>query len=582
MDDLTRRRKLPFIGVASIAAAVLLSRSFVTWAAEPAGEFPQIIPVTETFNDRPFDYRIESRTEKPRFTIYRLTYPSPVVTPLPQNNTVPAEYYLPNGIRAADPKRPAVICVHILEGDFVLVRMTCSLLASRGIPAIMFKLPYYGERGFREGPQALAANPELFIGALSQAFDDVRRTVDLLASRPEVDPQRIGITGISLGGIVAATAAGRDPRLSRAMLILAGGDLKRIIHHAWETRELSQVIRKLPPPRRQEIEQAIDAVDPLGHADRLRDRARRGRVLMVNAAEDEVIPRSCTEKLASALGIADQVTWLDGLGHYTALARLPQVLETMAEFFGQDLPPGLVVSVPAAARRTPPELLASLIQQAATVLVSEPEEGRCHFVDCHLSITPRGEQTMEARLRLIHGAQGRFRLDCDLPVVGRAAIGQGGYPWMVSGENVVFKGVGGPSGEAAHPLAFVERYHLTRLQMMSGAAAGIAIAPHVLSQWMTVTDAAPADGRRTLHVVLKGTPQSSLRLVLENDRPTPKQVSFDVAGAKGTVTFRAWETNTASHEAMFAPPDGLPERKVDSRDLHRIFSAMFNFAMESM
>ena len=39
----------------------------------------------------------------------------------------------------------------------------------------------------------------------------VRRTVDLLASRPEIDPERIGITGISLGGIVAVTAAESEP-----------------------------------------------------------------------------------------------------------------------------------------------------------------------------------------------------------------------------------------------------------------------------------------------------------------------------------------------------------------------------------
>ncbi len=45
---------------------------------------------------------------------------------------------------------------------------------------------------------------------------------------------------------------------------------------------------------------------------------------MLNAAEDEVIPRQCTVKLAEALGIADRVVWFDGLGHYTAMAELPR------------------------------------------------------------------------------------------------------------------------------------------------------------------------------------------------------------------------------------------------------------------
>jgi hypothetical protein len=35
---------------------------------------------------------------------------------------------------------------------------------------------------------------------------------------------------------------------------------------------------------------------------------------MINAAQDEVIPRQCTEKLAEALGIKDRVIWFEGLG----------------------------------------------------------------------------------------------------------------------------------------------------------------------------------------------------------------------------------------------------------------------------
>ena len=32
--------------------------------------------------------------EKAGYRVYRLTYPSPVVTPVEQNNTVPADYYV--------------------------------------------------------------------------------------------------------------------------------------------------------------------------------------------------------------------------------------------------------------------------------------------------------------------------------------------------------------------------------------------------------------------------------------------------------------------------------------------------------
>ncbi len=110
--------------------------------------------------------------------------------------------------------------------------MVCAVLARRGVPAIMFKLPYYGQRGLPGGPEFLAKDPKLLASAIAQAGEDFRRTIDVLASRPEIDPNRIGATGISLGGIVAATAAGGEPRIYRAAFVLAGGDLLQIIHHA--------------------------------------------------------------------------------------------------------------------------------------------------------------------------------------------------------------------------------------------------------------------------------------------------------------------------------------------------------------
>jgi len=568
--------------VLAVVAAVAFGEPHAL-AAEPSGELPQVVHVSKTFNNSPFDYRIESREEKTGYTIYRLTYPSPVVTPVPQNNTVPAEYYVPKGVRAGEAGRPGVVCMHILDGDFVLVRMTCSMLASHGIPAIMLKLPYYDERGLPEGVRALAEDPGLFVSALSQGQEDVRRAVDVLASRPEVDPEHIGITGISLGGIVAATCAGADPRFSRAMFILAGGDLKTLIHHARETRELSELIKRLPADRRAEIDRAIDGVDPLRHAAKLRDRAGRGKVLMVNAAEDEVVPRSCTEKLAAALGITDRVVWLDGLGHYTAMAELPRVLNSTVEFFGADLPPGVETGTPPAGKRGPPETVAGLVQDLFMFVASEPEEGRCHFIDATLSATPEGDDPIEARVSFIRGREGRFKLECDLPVVGEASLGQGSYPWMLSGERAVFKGVGSPEGEPGDPLAFAEQENIIKLRMAAGAAAGIAVAPHVLNQWLTATDDTSPEGPPAIRIVLKDKNQDagSLRLVMRDDGKTPHQATFDLAGVRGTLTVRGWQMNTVAHKSMFDPPPGIPVREVDRADLYRIFSAMFNFAVES-
>ena len=313
----------------------------------------QRIRVASGYDKAAFTYRMELQSEHETFRVYRLTYPSPVKSPVAQNNTIPAELYLPKAAKPGSAPRPAVICLHILGGGFELAQLQCTALAARGIPALWFKLPYYAERGLPGGTKALAADPKLFAQAVAQGVEDVRRAVDVLASRSEVNPQEIGIMGVSMGGILAATAAEQEPRIARAVLLLAGGDLLSIVHHAHETRPLSELIRRLPPASRAEVESALRQIDPLEHAAALRPRAAQGRVLMMNAAEDEVVPRACTEKLATALGIGDRVVWLEGLGHYTALAALPRALKTANDFFAQDLPADAARPQPSAAAKSP-------------------------------------------------------------------------------------------------------------------------------------------------------------------------------------------------------------------------------------
>jgi dienelactone hydrolase len=570
---------------------MLLLRPLACLTAEPQAPAaatvrpqPATFSVVQTFNDAPFSYRIELQSETRQYRVYRLSYPSPVVTPLPQNNTVPADYYLPRDLNAASPKRPAVICLHILHGNFELEQITCSVLASHGVPAVMIKLPYYGERGLPGGTRALLDNPRLFLSALSQGIEDVRRTVDVLASRAEVDPARIGIVGTSLGGIAAAVAAETDPRLTRAALILAGGDLQTIIHHARETRDLSQFILRLPAPDRSEMDAALRKLDPLERAGRLRGRARQGRVLLINAGEDEVIPRACTQRLATALGIPDKVVWLDGLGHYTAIAALPRVLATVADFFAQDLPPGTVVTSPIAKPSDALTIVASLAQQAAAFLGgTEPQDGRGHFADLQVAIEAKGRKPQQGQLRLVRGSRYRFRLEAKIPAVGQCALGQGRYPWMVAAEGKrVFCGVLPRDARPENPLAFVDPRLLLKVQMLTGVLSEAVLTPQILEPLASVAEDPDRDGTPALRLAWKNHPSNAARLVLRKDRVTPESLTFQTSDVEVKVTFRVWQTNTVIVDGLFDEPTDLTVKQVDPQDLRRMFSALFAFALEKV
>ncbi len=576
-----------------LAACVLLAAllSCVAVLAERAsagdGEQGRSEPAVEldatTFDGAAFRYRMEPLEEAAAYRVFRLSYASPVTTPTQRNNTIPAEYYLPNNIVPGEPRRPAVICLHILNGNFELVRLTCSTLAARGIPALWFKMPYYGERGLPGGRAALARDPKLFADALSQALADVRRTVDVLASRPEIDPRRIGVMGISLGGIVAASAAAQEPRIARAVFILAGGDLNRIVHHTRETRELSEMIRRLPDDKRAEVEAAIDAIDPLRHAAKLRDRALAGKVLMINATEDNVIPPPCTERLAAALGIQDRVVWLEGLGHYTALAALPRTLQATADFFAEDLPPDARREPPAPRQGTPLHTMVEILRQAGSLLTSQPGEGRCHLVDLEFTVTMQDEKKVEGRLRLASGAEHKFAIHVDTPLTGKVALGQGEYPWIASGQKVVFRGTLAPDTASRDPLSFVDPEHLQTVRLLSGVLGTLAFAPDMLRQWIVVEEI-ETDRRKTAILVRKKDAGGDdfLRIELRDDATTPAKITFEVAGVTGSVTVLAWQFNTVSHDGLFQEPDGLPIQDVDATDLYRMASAAFNFALESV
>jgi len=565
-------RNLWYFIVVAIAGGLCTSVSVPgTFAAEP-------VPVEKTFNQEPFAYRVESDEAQAGYHILRLTFPSPVKTESAANNTVPADYYLPDGASAAS-RRPAVLVLHILNGDFTLERLLCTSLACRGIPAVMIKLPYYGERALPGGRAELAKRPDLFATALPQGIQDARRMLDVLQSRPEINPDKLGISGISLGGIVSATAAGSDPRIQRTVLLLAGGDLLGIIGHAREVRLIREFLEQQTPAERTKYEAAIREVDPLTRAAALRDRAQAGRVLMLNAQEDDVITPACTKKLAAALGIEERVVWFEGLGHYTAIAALPQTFRRTVDFFAEDLPRDVkppTTATPAAG--SPGQIVAAIAGDAVAMVTKEPDAGHCHLIDLSATVTDKNNKKYEGTLRLVRGAAGRFRIEFKIPQVGEGMWGQDQGPWMASATHV-YRGENG-SVELTNPLQFADQRQLAKFRTVAAGFAGLLLLPGVLDQSLDVQS--DNDGERQgVKIGLKDKKHAGdvIRLTLNSDHK-PTAATFDIGGTRGELKVRGWQLNTVAPQELFEPPSGRTEQKVAATDLYRIYAATFNFLME--
>ena len=279
--------------------------------------------------DRPparFKYTLQLVAEEETFRLYRLVFSSPVETPWPENNTVPAEYYVPRAASAAA-KVPAAVVLDIMDGSAILPRMMARAAAQNGLAALYLPMPYYNARRppDRAHEQVLGDDPTRATDGIRQTVMDVRRAKAILASRPELDAQRLGITGISMGGIMTALAAGVDGEFARVVPVLAGGDLATIVFHAHETRKLRALMTAKGIDRDAAAE-ALARVEPLNFASRI----GADRCLMINAANDEVIPKETTVRLHEALG-KPSIVWIPA-GHYSSLTYFPLMQKSVIEF----------------------------------------------------------------------------------------------------------------------------------------------------------------------------------------------------------------------------------------------------------
>jgi dienelactone hydrolase len=287
------------------------------YRAQPNTE--QFVPPSKTFK-----WKMVTIEQQPAYNAYLVTFLSPLESPFPCNNTVYGEYYRPN-IKG---KIPAVVVLHIAGGDFELSRFISRQLASNGIGALFIQMAYYGYRrpqGDRH-VRMLSEDMDFTRDAVRQTVMDVRRAGVWLSLRPEVDSQKVGIVGASLGALVGSLVAGVDPRFQRNAFVLGGGDLAKIIWEGGETVREKKTLEEKGYTL-ESLRGKVKDVDPLTYAKNINPKG----VLMINARFDTVIPPDCTTQLWKAMG-EPTILWYDA-NHVNMLAYLFEVMNKVTEHF---------------------------------------------------------------------------------------------------------------------------------------------------------------------------------------------------------------------------------------------------------
>lgn len=244
------------------------------------------------------------------YTEYRIMFPSAYLSPYSANNRVYGWWLVPEN---RDGRVPAVVLLHSLGIRKPELEMGLAKeLVRHGIGVLILTLPYHMKRapaGKGSGDLLLQGDVAILYEAVVQAVWDTKRAIDWLQRRPEIDPERIGLIGISLGAILGSVVLGVEPRIHSAVLILGGVDLAHVLWNSvlgirarWNLRAQGYTLTKL--------REALAPIEPMN----LLSPALGAKTFVIGARFDIVVPTEDTEKLVKALG-NPKVFWLD-TGHF--------------------------------------------------------------------------------------------------------------------------------------------------------------------------------------------------------------------------------------------------------------------------
>ena len=197
-----------------------------------------------------------------------------------KNTMVKAWYY-----KQHDPTPTAnIVQLPILGGDYGPSRLVFEYLVENGFNVLFF-----------ERKEAIF-NPNDGIdrttNVLQRTVVDVRRGIDWWLTQPEIDPDKLGILGISMGGFISSLIMSVDDRVKAGVFALNGGNLPQLL---LRTKEGEVVDFRVAVQKRfgwddktflEEAQKMLWDVDPLHYAPNLDP----SKILHISPRFDLVVP----------------------------------------------------------------------------------------------------------------------------------------------------------------------------------------------------------------------------------------------------------------------------------------------------
>lgn len=211
-------------------------------------------------NSEAFFTPAPSQPEEFDFDGFWLRFPSSLVTPYKNNNTVQARFYPVPGDRAVivSPQWNAQPDSHV---------GLCTALNRFGISALRLSLPYHDGRmpdGFTRADYMVSANIGRTIQSVRQSVLDIRRTADWLFAQGY---KHVGLVGSSIGSCVSWLAFIHDPRFAAGVFNMVSSWFGDVVWRALTTTHIRRALEA--EVNAEDIREAWKTISPAAYAHRL-------------------------------------------------------------------------------------------------------------------------------------------------------------------------------------------------------------------------------------------------------------------------------------------------------------------------
>jgi dienelactone hydrolase len=160
-----------------------------------------------------------------------------------------------------------------------------------------------------------------------QLMVDLRRAVDYLVSKPNVDPKRLGYVGVSYGAMAGGLFAGVEDRLQAYVFVVGDGGL---VNHSMV--EIEGMITPLDEMSEEEINQWIDAMWPIESIHYV-SHAEPAALLYQNGTRDHLVPPHLALDYQNAGSDPKTIKWYEG-GHGLIYEHFLDQLAWMSQYIG--------------------------------------------------------------------------------------------------------------------------------------------------------------------------------------------------------------------------------------------------------